>query len=145
MPNKRVDRLTIAECRELLDSHHFGRLGFMDYVGVFPSIIPVNYLLNEGKIVIRTDAGSKLSAAIRGAPVAFEVDGRRRRNLPSRLDRRPPWPRRRSNRLRPARRIAPNTAAGLAPTPKPHYVQINASQVSGRRIRIADVPSNWWG
>jgi nitroimidazol reductase NimA-like FMN-containing flavoprotein (pyridoxamine 5'-phosphate oxidase superfamily) len=75
MPNKRVDRLTIAECRELLDSHHFGRLGFMDYVGVFPSIIPVNYLLNEGKIVIRTDAGSKLSAAIRGAPVAFELDG----------------------------------------------------------------------
>jgi nitroimidazol reductase NimA-like FMN-containing flavoprotein (pyridoxamine 5'-phosphate oxidase superfamily) len=74
MPNKRVDRLTVAECRELLDSHHFGRLG-MDYVGVFPSIIPVNYLLNEGKIVIRTDAGSKLSAAIRGAPVAFELDG----------------------------------------------------------------------
>jgi hypothetical protein len=25
--------------------------------------------------VIRTDAGSKLAAALRGAPVAFEVDG----------------------------------------------------------------------
>ena len=58
MSNKRVDLLTTAECRELLDRHHFGRLGFTDYVGVFPSIIPVNYLLDEDKIVIRTDAGS---------------------------------------------------------------------------------------
>jgi nitroimidazol reductase NimA-like FMN-containing flavoprotein (pyridoxamine 5'-phosphate oxidase superfamily) len=55
--------------------HHFGRLGFTDYVGVFPSIIPINYLLDEDKIVIRTDAGSRLNAALRGAPVAFEVDG----------------------------------------------------------------------
>jgi Zn ribbon nucleic-acid-binding protein len=26
-----------------------------------------------------------------------------------------------------------------------HYVRINASQVIGRRIRVADLPSNWWG
>src|SRR5215216_1509660 len=43
--------------------------------GVLPSIIPVNYLLDDDKVVIRTDAGSKLAAALRGAPVAFEVDG----------------------------------------------------------------------
>ena len=63
MSNKRVEMLTTAECRELLDRHHFGRLGFLDSVGVLPSIIPVNYLLDEDKVVIRTDAGSKLSAA----------------------------------------------------------------------------------
>jgi nitroimidazol reductase NimA-like FMN-containing flavoprotein (pyridoxamine 5'-phosphate oxidase superfamily) len=62
MSNKRVDILTTAECRELLDRHHFGRLGFTNSVGVLPSIIPVNYLLDEDKIVIRTDAGSKLNA-----------------------------------------------------------------------------------
>jgi hypothetical protein len=28
---------------------------------------------------------------------------------------------------------------------KRHYVRINASQVIGRRIRVADLPSNWWG
>jgi nitroimidazol reductase NimA-like FMN-containing flavoprotein (pyridoxamine 5'-phosphate oxidase superfamily) len=44
-------------------------------VGVLPVIIPVNYLLDEDTVVFRTDAGSKLHAAIRGAPVAFEVDG----------------------------------------------------------------------
>jgi hypothetical protein len=44
-------------------------------VGVLPSIIPVNYLLDDDKVVIRTDAGSKLAAALRGAPVALEVDG----------------------------------------------------------------------
>lgn len=74
MSNKRVE-MTAAECRELLDCYHFGRLGFVDSVGVLPSIIPVNCLLDEDKVVIRTDAGSKLRAALRRAPVAFEVDG----------------------------------------------------------------------
>jgi len=40
---------------------------------VLPSVVPVNYLLDNDRIVIRTDAGSKLAAALRGAPVAFEV------------------------------------------------------------------------
>ena len=75
MSNERVEILTVAECRELLTRHRFGRFGFIDSVGVLPSIIPVNYLLDNDKIVIRTDAGSKLAAALRGAPVAFEVDG----------------------------------------------------------------------
>ena len=74
MPNS-VDTMAVVECRELLDGHHFGRICFMDHVGVLPSIVPVNYLLDEDHIVIRTDAGSKLAAAVRGAPVAFEVDG----------------------------------------------------------------------
>src|SRR5215218_8628226 len=113
MSNKRVDILTTAECRELLDRHHFGRLGFVDYVGVFPFIIPVNYLLDEDKILIRTDAGSKLNAAVRGAPVADEAKLAERRQTPLR---------------------------GWHPGRKPRYVQINASQGRGRRIRIADIP-----
>ena len=32
-----------------------------------------------------------------------------------------------------------------APGAKKHYVRVNASLVSGRRISLADVPSNWWG
>ena len=75
MSNERVEILTVAECRELLTRHHFGRFGFVDAVGVLPSIVPVNYLLDEDKVVIRTDAGRKLAAALRGAPVAFELDG----------------------------------------------------------------------
>ena len=144
MSNKRVNLLTTAECRELLDRHHFGRLGLMNYVGVFPSIIPVNYLLDEDKIVIRTDAGSKLNAALRGAPVAFEVDG---------VDetRQVGWSvvvRGHAEEVTDEDKLAKLRQTPLLawhPGPNPRFVQINARQVSGRRIKIADIPSNWWG
>lgn len=32
-----------------------------------------------------------------------------------------------------------------APGGRPHYLRLNPSLVSGRRISITDVPSNWWG
>jgi nitroimidazol reductase NimA-like FMN-containing flavoprotein (pyridoxamine 5'-phosphate oxidase superfamily) len=144
MPDKRVEILTVAECRELLEGHHFGRFGFVDSVGVFPSIIPVNYRLDGDKIVIRTDAGSKLAAALRGAPVAFEVDGVDETHQVG-------W----SVVVRGhAEEITDeDTIAELRQTPllawhpraKPRYIRINASQVIGRRIRIADLPPNWWG
>jgi nitroimidazol reductase NimA-like FMN-containing flavoprotein (pyridoxamine 5'-phosphate oxidase superfamily) len=144
MSNNRVEILTVAECRELLDGHHFGRFGFVDYVGVFPSIIPVNYLLDGDKIVIRTDAGSKLAAALRGAPVAFEVDGVDETHQVG-------W----SVVVRGhAEEVTDeDTIAELRQTPllawhpraRPRYVRINASQVIGRRIKIADLPPYWWG
>jgi len=144
MSNKRINLLTTAECGELLDRHHFGRLGLMNYVGVFPSIIPVNYLLDEDKIVIRTDAGSKLNAALRGAPVAFEVDG---------VDetRRVGWSvvvRGHVEEVTDEDKLAELRQTPLLawhPGRNPRFVQINARQVSGRRIKIADIPSNWWG
>jgi nitroimidazol reductase NimA-like FMN-containing flavoprotein (pyridoxamine 5'-phosphate oxidase superfamily) len=143
MSNKDVEILTVAECRELLDGHHFGRFGFVDSVGVFPSVIPVNYLLDGDKIVIRTDAGSKLAAALRGAPVAFEVDGVDETQQVG-------W----SVLVRGhAEEVTDDdTIAALRQTPllawhpraKPRYIRINASQVIGRRIKIADLPPNWW-
>ena len=144
MSNKRVDRLTTAQCRELLDRHHFGRLGFIDSVGVLPSIIPVNYLLDEDKVVIRTDAGSKLNAALRGAPVAFEVDSVDETHEVG-------WSvvvRGRAEEVTDEDKLAELRHTPLLawhPAPKARYVRINASQVSGRRIRVADIPSNWWG
>jgi nitroimidazol reductase NimA-like FMN-containing flavoprotein (pyridoxamine 5'-phosphate oxidase superfamily) len=144
MSNKRVEILTVAECRELLEGHHFGRFGFVDSVGVFPSIIPVNYLLDDDRIVIRTDAGSKLAAALRGAPVAFEVDGVDENHQAG-------WSvvvRGHAEEVTDADKLAKLRQTPLVawhPGPKPHYVRINASQVIGRRIRIADFPPNWWG
>jgi uncharacterized protein len=144
MSNQRVDILTTAECRELLDRHHFGRLGFIDSVGVLPSIIPVNYLLDDDKVVIRTDAGSKLNAALRGAPVAFEVDGVDEAHEVG-------WSvvvRGRAEEVTDEEKVAELRQTPLLPWHlgrKPHYVRINPSKVSGRRIRIAEIPSNWWG
>jgi hypothetical protein len=39
-----------------------------------PDIFPINYVVDHGTIVFRTDTGRKLSAAA-NRPVAFEADG----------------------------------------------------------------------
>lgn len=144
MPDKRFENLTTPECLELLDRHHFGRLAFVDSVGVLPSIIPINYLLADATVVFRTDAGSKLAAAVRRAPVAFEIDG---------VDehRQTGWSvvvRGRAEEITDEEQLAQLRQTPLlawAPGVKERYVRINTSQVSGRRISIANLPSNWWG
>ena len=144
MSNARVEILTVAECRELLDRHHFGRFAFVDYVGVLPSIIPVNYLLDDDKVVIRTDAGSKLAAALRGAPVAFEVDGVDETHQVG-------WSvvvRGRAEEVTDEDQLAELRQTPLLawhPGPTARYVRINTSQVIGRRIKIADIHPDWWG
>jgi nitroimidazol reductase NimA-like FMN-containing flavoprotein (pyridoxamine 5'-phosphate oxidase superfamily) len=45
LPHTRSTRWR-GECHALLDSHHLGRLAFLDRVGVMPMIIPVNYRFN---------------------------------------------------------------------------------------------------
>ena len=72
MRDDRWQELTDDECRKLLGMRHLGRLALVDADG--PVILPVNYTLDEGSVVFRTDPGSKLDAAAAGATVAFEVD-----------------------------------------------------------------------
>ncbi|HUJ65690.1 MAG TPA: pyridoxamine 5'-phosphate oxidase family protein, partial [Acidimicrobiales bacterium] len=50
---------------------HFGRLGVVSDGSV--EIFPVNYVFADGRVAIRTDPGTKLTAAALGR-VAFEVD-----------------------------------------------------------------------
>jgi uncharacterized protein len=141
---RRIDVLTVAECRELLQEHHFGRLAFVDAVGVLPVIIPVNYLLDEDSVVFRTDTGSKLAAAVRGAPVAFEVDGVDQ-------DRQIGWNvvvRGRAEEVTDPIKLAELRRTPLVawhPSANPRYVRVRPSQVIGRRIAIGDLPPNWWG
>ena len=65
--------LTRSECFELLSREHLGRVAVVDDQG--PVIFPVNFVLDRHMVVFRTDEGTKLDAAARGARVAFEVDG----------------------------------------------------------------------
>jgi nitroimidazol reductase NimA-like FMN-containing flavoprotein (pyridoxamine 5'-phosphate oxidase superfamily) len=67
-----LELLTEEQARQLLASGEVGRIGIT--MGALPAIFPVNYRLIDGAIVFRTAPGSKLSAATRGAVVAFEVD-----------------------------------------------------------------------
>ena len=60
------------ECALLLAAGKVGRVGVSQ--GALPAVLPVNYAVLDGDIVIRTGAGTKLDAALRGAVVAFEID-----------------------------------------------------------------------
>ncbi|HET9872497.1 MAG TPA: pyridoxamine 5'-phosphate oxidase family protein [Propionibacteriaceae bacterium] len=139
-----IDELTSAECKQLLERHHFGRLAFLDQVGVMPMIIPVNYLYHRDAVIFRTDPGSKLTAAIHNEPVAFEIDGIEE-------DERVGW----SVVIRghveditdedELEELRQTPLVPYASGAKASYVRVNQRQLSGRRITAADVPSNWFG
>lgn len=67
-----MEVLSRDQCEDLLAGHSFGRIGVVS--GGAPVIFPVNYIYRDGRIAIRTDGGTKLSAAAL-AQVAFEIDG----------------------------------------------------------------------
>lgn len=67
-----LEVLPRSTCLELLGRVTVGRLALN--VGPLPVVLPVNFHLLDGDIVVRTAAGSKLYAAISDALVAFEAD-----------------------------------------------------------------------
>lgn len=67
-----VERLSRDQCMRLLESVPLGRIVYTR--GALPAVELVNFTLDEGDIVIRTDPSGKLAAATRGAVVAFEAD-----------------------------------------------------------------------
>jgi nitroimidazol reductase NimA-like FMN-containing flavoprotein (pyridoxamine 5'-phosphate oxidase superfamily) len=70
---RRLVVLKATECRRLLATRRLGRLAFVNHRDQ-PLIVPVNYGLDAGDILIASGPGPKLQAAIRGDAVAFEVD-----------------------------------------------------------------------
>ena len=64
--------LSRDECLTLMASVPVGRIIYTRRA--LPAVELVNFTLDEGDIVIRTDHGGKLAAATRGAVVAFEAD-----------------------------------------------------------------------
>jgi len=64
--------LTRNECLALLAGARLGRVAVS--IRALPTILPVNYALLDDDVVLRTAPGSKLSAALLGAVVGFEVD-----------------------------------------------------------------------
>ncbi len=64
--------LSEDECWRHIRKASIGRLGVN--VGRQPDIFPVNYVFDGDDIVIRTEPGTKLAAAIMGQQVAFEID-----------------------------------------------------------------------
>src|SRR6266487_234619 len=69
----RWQELTKDECFGLLAGRHLGRVVLVDDRG--PIALPVNFVFDQHTVLFRSDEGTKLDVASRGARVAFEVDG----------------------------------------------------------------------
>jgi nitroimidazol reductase NimA-like FMN-containing flavoprotein (pyridoxamine 5'-phosphate oxidase superfamily) len=62
-----------SECWELLDTTTVGRLAFTGEDGIV--ILPVNFLVHERRIYVRTEPGSTIATLADGRDdVAFEID-----------------------------------------------------------------------
>ncbi|HEX8005116.1 MAG TPA: pyridoxamine 5'-phosphate oxidase family protein [Trebonia sp.] len=67
-----LEHLSRDECLRLMASVPVGRIAYTRQA--LPAVEVVNFTVDRGDIVFRTDAGSKLTAAISDAVVAFEAD-----------------------------------------------------------------------
>lgn len=67
-----LELLDDDEAWRLIGSSGIGRVGVS--IGALPAIFPVSYAVVDRSVVFRTAPGTKLSAALAGAIVAFQVD-----------------------------------------------------------------------
>jgi hypothetical protein len=67
-----LEQLSREECLLLVGQVPVGRIVYTRQA--LPAVELVNFAVDGGDIVIRTDSGGRLAAATRGAVVAFEAD-----------------------------------------------------------------------
>jgi hypothetical protein len=67
-----LEMLSRAEAIAFLETGEVGRLVYTRRA--LPAVIPVNYVVRDGGILIWTGSTSSLGQAVRGAVVAFQVD-----------------------------------------------------------------------
>lgn len=132
-----VEHLDADECQRLLRTDNLGRLALI--VGARVDIFPVNYLVFDDNVYLRTAPGSKLDALGEKAQVAFEVDGRGRRRV---------WSVVVHGTARPVgdEELVQSSRISRMPTDLPgektHYVQIEATDITGRAFNGAPRPWN---
>lgn len=126
-----LEVLDREECLRLLSNCHVGRLALS--IDALPVILPVNFVVHDDKVVFRTAAGTKLSAAARSAVVAFEVD-----NIePLRHEGWSVLVTGRAHEISdPAvvRELSRLPLRPWAPGSRDHFIAIDTERVSGRRL-----------
>ncbi|MFC8304545.1 pyridoxamine 5'-phosphate oxidase family protein [Specibacter sp. NPDC057265] len=65
--------MSAAEAWKFLEHTHLARLALS--VANVPDIFPINYLAHEGKLLMRTNPGTKLAELTINDSVALEIDG----------------------------------------------------------------------
>ena len=131
-----VTILSVTESWELLSSVSLGRL--VTSVDGRPQIFPVNFVVKDRTVLFRTAEGTKLVSAVINNQVLFEADEH---------DASGGWSvivYGTTRTLRSDDEIAEADRAHLLPwtaTPKPHYVRIRPSSITGRRFRFGPEPN----
>ena len=125
----RIVELSTQECWEILDRERFGRLAVA--VNGDPDIFPINFLVDDQKLLMRTAPGTKLTELVINSAVAVEADGR---------DGDTAW----SVVLKGVARMVDSFSETYSddgksletwlPSEKPIYVEIIARSMSGRRF-----------
>ncbi len=127
--------LTEDECWQLLSDTAVGRLA-VDIAGQ-PDIFPINYVVDRNRIVFRSAAGTKLAGAVLMRNVAFEIDGYE-------PEQRTAWSVVVKGVASTIERMQERYDAEELPLfpwvawPKPEFVQIEPTLVTGRRFDIVD-------
>jgi hypothetical protein len=130
-----LDSMTVAECRQHLADGGIGRFLFVE-PGRGPVAIPVNFRMDGDDVVFRTSTGGSVSAGLHERRVSFDVD-----HLDDALSE--GW-----SVLLTGKAHIITDPAGLARADalhiepwadgdRPVYVRLSASQITGRRIRVA--------
>ncbi len=130
--------MTSDEAWRFLEHTRFGRLAMS--VANVPDIFPINYLAQDGKLLIRTNPGAKVAELTVNDTVAFEIDG---------LAEDQAW----SVVLKGTARVLDSQTeidaanelplATWLPTLKYTFVEITPSSVHGRRFRLGTEPERY--
>lgn len=127
-----LEQLSRDECMRLMGLVPVGRIVYTRQA--LPAVELVNFALDDGDIIIRTDAGGKLAAATRGAVVAFEADS-------VDVTGHAGWSVTvvgHATAVTDREEIARMEQSGLmpwAPGKRDHFIRISPAIVNGRRIR----------
>ena len=130
-----VTILSASESWHLLSSVSLGRL--VTSVDGRPHIFPVNFVVQHRTVLFRTAEGTKLVSAAINHEVLFEADDH---------DAAEGWSvivEGTARTLRSDDEIAEAERAQLLPwtaTPKPHYVRVRPTSITGRRFRFGPEP-----
>lgn len=127
--------LSEDECWVLLDEASVGRLA-IDIAGK-PDIFPINFVVDGNCILFRTGAGTKFAASALLHHVAFEIDGYE-------PEQRTAWSVVVKGSAHAVERMEEVFAAEDLPLfpwaahPKPNFVRITPTEVTGRRFSVLD-------
>jgi len=124
-----LTQLSRDECLRLLATVPIGRIIYTRQA--LPAVELVNFALEDGDIIIRTDRSGKLAAATRGAIVAFEADSLD-------VERRSGWsvtaigPSREVTDSADIARLQQIDLSSWAPGLREHFIRISPQLLSGR-------------